>query len=45
MFQQERPTLTINCIEILAENEDTYEDNHGRTQITLITEEAEQFAT
>lgn len=46
MFQQERPTLTINCIEIHSENEDTFEENHGRTQITLVTEEPDQqFAT
>jgi hypothetical protein len=45
MFQQERPILAINCIEIRAENEDTFEENHSRTQITLVTEESEQFAT
>lgn len=45
MFQQERPALHINCIEIRAENEDVFEENQGRTQITLVTEGPEQFAT
>ncbi|XP_078168425.1 ER lectin-like protein [Carex rostrata] len=45
MFQQERPALYINCIEIRAENEDVFEETQGRTHITLVTEEPEQFAT
>lgn len=45
MFQQERPALYIHCIEIRAENEDVFEETQGRTQITIVTEEPEQFAT
>ncbi|KAJ4749929.1 Protein OS-9 [Rhynchospora pubera] len=45
MFQQERPTLNINCIKIRAENEDAFEENQIRTQITLVPEEPEHFAT
>ncbi|KAJ3678411.1 hypothetical protein LUZ60_002214 [Juncus effusus] len=49
MFQQERPTLNIHCIEIPAENEneneDSIEENQRATQITLVTEESETVPT